>query len=168
MASSNNMISLYGCIDANGYPIPYNNPLLQDITPANLVAVLLENVTNWEGNSVPCFKLFYASPKSLSYSYFFLPVTDALPTLTQFLADLQGLSAANMFSLYTNLQAINDAPQSVQTNGFIANDDLTMSRVYNPGSDNTDVYLCIVNDLQYDKFTVDSDQTTAGGYSYFS
>ena len=171
MANGNNFISLYGAIDANGYPITPNSPMLQDISPANLAIVITETVNDFNGNPRDCFKLFYASPKNLSYSYFFLPVTAELPDLATFLTALQGLNAtsnaANLFSLYTNLESINDAPQIPATKSFIANDSLTYSRIYNPGTNNTDLYICIVNNLQYDKWTVSGDQSIAGDYTYF-
>lgn len=159
-----NFISLYGAVDAQGYAL--TGDYLVDVSAANTAVVFPETTNNYQGTPVACFKFFYNSPKNLEYQFFYLPVSTELPTLTEVNTALNALSTSNSFSLYSLLLAINDAPNS-NGNGIVISDNLVNSKVYNPGTNTTDIYVNVVNNLLYNKYTVDGDATVAGGYGYF-
>lgn len=160
-----NFISLYGAVDAQGYKL--TNPFYEDISAANTAVVFPETTQNFAGGNVAAFKFFYNSPKNLEYQFFYLPVSTNIPTLTAVNTGLNALSTSNSFTIYTLLLAINDAPNSNGT-GIIINDNLVNSRVYNPGTNTTDIYVNVVNNLLYNKYTVNGDATLAGNYIYLT
>jgi len=168
--AAGNFISLYSCIDAQGYKIAAGSPFLQDIQPRFLSMVLLESTQDINGNTIPCFKIFYLNPKGLEYNWFYLPtIPTGFDTLAEFKTAITSspLSTTNgNFTVYANLLAINDAPQTPTTDSILLNDDLVYKRIYNVGTDSTDIYTTIVNNLSYDKITVDGDATYAGSYDY--
>lgn len=168
--ASGNFISLYSCIDAQGNKISAGSPFLQDIQPRYLSMVILESTKDINGNTIPCFKIFYLNPKGLEYNWFFLPtIPTGFDTLAEFKTAITSspLSTTNgNFTVYSNLLAINDAPYSDTSASILINDDLVYKRIYNVGADTTDIYCTIINNLQYDKISVDGDQTYSGSYDY--
>jgi hypothetical protein len=138
--------------------------------------VMLESTVDVNGNSTPCFKIYYLNPKGLEYNWFFLPtISAAFDTLAEFKAAIANSPWINAdavdttngnFVVYDNLSAINDAPYTTPSASVLLNDDLVYKRIYNVGTDTTDIYTTIVNNLQYDKITVDGDATYAGIYDY--
>lgn len=173
--ASGNFLSLYSCLDAQGYKIPANSPFLQDIQPRYLSMVLLETTKNSTGDTINCFKIYYLNPKGLEYNWFYIPtIGTGFDTIAEFKTQISttpwvnatvGVTNGN-FTVYTDLLAINDAPYATSGASILLNDDLVYKRIYNIGTDSTDIYTTIVNNLQYDKISVDGDQTYSGSYDY--
>lgn len=176
MAALGNFISLYGAIDAQGYKIPFNDTFLQDIQLRYISMVMLETTKDINGTDTTCFKIYYLNPKGLEYNWFYLPtIGTGFDTLAEFkdaisITPWVNATAVDItngnFVVYANLSAINDAPYATASASVLLNDDLVYKRIYNVGTDTTDIYTTIVNNLQYDKITVDGDQMYAASYDY--
>ena len=164
-----NQISLYGALQVNGvtvtdYTAAGKSPVYTDVASEQVAYVIPTVAADQYGNLQDGF-LFVCENKQGESITFVLPVSSHLPDLAGVLTALTGISPNTTFKKYDLLKQV-DYKENVQ-DGVIVNELYQHGRTYMITGNVTNVRVAIKNQTSNIIFTVASDQTIAGGYTYF-
>ncbi len=161
--AGNNFQSLLFCFFKNGQYLQF--PLFADVSASEIVYIRKLNLPNAAGIFVPAYWIVAQDPKSLNFDSYYVTGNEE-STLVVFAAELNALSDANNFTVYTGLQKMYGVDVLQDLNSSIVINDLwTKDRIFD-GDNATTIYLNIQTDLIYQQVVVSGDQTLAGPYYY--
>lgn len=165
MATSNNFLSMLFAFFKDGVYETF--PLFEDLSAEQIIYIRKLDLPNEENVLTPSYLVAAQDEKNIRYHQYYVGVGSFYPTLASLLADLNALSTANSFTLYTGLKKMDGVPVIGDLNGsIIVNDKFCNTRKYNVNEDATYIYTDIKQGIYYTQIVVDGDQTSAGNYYY--
>ncbi len=165
MATSNNYLSLLFAFwgSQTGYK---TFPVFQDLDANQILFIRLQTVKALDGADVPAFVVTAQDRLGVNQIYYWITTDDFVASLAALQTLLNSTSTQNSFTLYTNLQKVQNFEVFTTGESILISDLHCTGRIYNVGDDSTVITTDSPNNLIYTQITVDGDQTTSALYYY--